>query len=270
MLYPTLVLPDEFSVIDSKTVDVRRYRDYSRIVSLHLRMRIKNDNRETVPWAREHLLVHLRKELPIGGALSRFSAQESYQKASTDWEGNPSPSSLLLTITLLFEAEKPSLILSEEAALETVGGTEALLSIVRSALTEAQEQSDSKYICTQIRDEANQLVSQLAVDIVYTADTALRYRQRLAALKAERSAEILVTKENSLPKITAENRPDWDDDEEWFQEVLRNALTVLDKSISNQTGPSFLRGGRRPFLSLEDIEPSDSFMEWRIKKKVDP
>ena len=268
MLYPTLQIPEKFDDIRSKTVDVRRYKDYARIITLTSHLTVKNDNRETVPWVRDHIVPLLREMLGAGTAVdSGFSVREHYEKPGQDWEGKPYPASLCIHITLRFKADKPRFILSEEDALEAIGGSEPLLSIVQEAVLKGQRESDSRFIRTQIRDEANQLVGQLARGILEHTDIAMRYPQRLAALQAERTAELEATRKTVLPKIVKEARAAWDDDEEWFQEVLRYAMTKLDTAVKHASGPSFFRSSNRSLFGLADIELNESFLPRRTQQE---
>lgn len=251
MSHPYLDPPNEFSHIKSEKIDRRRDKEYARQVTFTLIVPIHKDvYSDPTPWPEKKLRALIKERWPSRATKTSCHYWRGYRDEKP---------SLTLSVMFQFPAEKPSFIIDEDECIESIGGAEEVLPLFLEACEHAQNEFDETRAREQIANEAEGLARHLAKHIVAKSDAAVRYKQRVAALRAERATEVKMHKENNLTDYVNAARGNWDEDEEWFQLVVQHATTVLDEHLDEQQSHSMFRGVKK-HVEADKIELPEGFL----------
>lgn len=171
---------------ESEKHDIRRRRKYYRELKLALEIRISNsDNIENMVMQRRHSLMG-----EIMDAFRAVMKYEHFTRANIPYHFDSK--AIWMAVVVPYIADKPSEIWSEdeckELFIEAIGGS--VEDKLQSIITAALDKINANYLRENQVADANMALSHYSNILVKRAREATRYKQRLAALKAELDAEI--------------------------------------------------------------------------------
>jgi hypothetical protein len=228
----------------TEKIDNRQSKTYSRKVTLTGYARW-----DGVDWPFDNVTGELKKVFGLE-KLSVYT-DRGYKPRGETRHG--------LSWTITFPrvmAEKPSLIVGEGEAWAELGfpPKTAFAKVISAIINANVEWANSAELEDRAR-QADTLRDWAKKIIVAKAEEVCRYDQRLAALKAELTAEINVQCKKMLPELTKDAQEhDWKEDGNKFHpRAIEVGLEHALEQARKEPTSGFFRGGSHDSISAEDV-----------------
>lgn len=251
---------DDNSLFDikSEVCDQRRIKRYGRNLTVTFRLQLTNyAYGRTMPFVNEIELKNALLQASLLGNASTADSQVGRVHMSSFRSSLEAPTvgTSYNSVEVLFSAEKPSLILSEEACLALIGGGRNLIEVVQACVDAENKRHTEAQHRERVAEYATWVAQTVAEALHKEARKRCCYDARLAGLNAEYASHMTDLSKDELEGIL--EGMDFELQGLDQDEVYTAAMAHLDKFLTKKTGHSSFQGrGHSVKISSADLDPA--------------